>query len=66
MSKRPRSPKNNVPYTLGRTAFARISAIEGIRLTASMDADFREFDKKRLSPQKRRAILVQKYAKVGR
>ena len=52
-------------FTLGRRSFAKISAIEGIHLTADMNEDFREFERKRLSPAERRRILSRKYGKAG-
>jgi len=51
-------------FTLGRLAFARISAVEGIRLTPEMENDLREFDKKGLSGSERRKIILEKYAKT--
>jgi len=50
-------------YTLGRRGFAKISAIEGIRLTPAMDEDFRDLDRRRLSAEERRQILLRKYGK---
>ncbi|MBU6297117.1 MAG: hypothetical protein KGJ79_12750 [Alphaproteobacteria bacterium] len=51
-------------FTLGRAAFARISAVEGIRLTPEMENDLREFDEKGLSGSERRKAILEKYAKV--
>jgi len=51
-------------YTIGRRAFAKISAIEGIRLSEEASEDFREFERKGLSPQDRRQAISRKYAKV--
>jgi hypothetical protein len=51
-------------FTIGRARFAKISAVEGIRLSEAMDAEFREFDRKRLSPGKRRREISRKYGKV--
>jgi hypothetical protein len=51
-------------YTVGRRAFAKISAVEGIHLSESADEDFREFERKGLSPQARREAISRKYAKV--
>jgi hypothetical protein len=51
-------------YTIGRSSFAKISAIEGIRITAAMDADFHEFDRKGLSAAERRKVIAEKYGKV--
>ena len=49
-------------YTIGRQAFAKISAVEGIRLTKEMDKDFRTFDQKGLSHKNRRDAIAKKYA----
>lgn len=51
-------------YILGRTGFAKISAVEGIRTTATMDEDFREFERKGLSAEDRRRMIGSKYGKV--
>ena len=51
-------------YTIGRVAFARISAVEGIRTTDSMNEDFQEFERKGLSAEERRKIIARKYGKV--
>lgn len=50
-------------YTLGRSRFARISAIEGIGLTPEMDEDFIEFDRAGLPPAERRKAIDRKYGK---
>ena len=51
-------------HTIGRAAFAKISAVEGIRLTPVMDADFHEFERKGLSPEERRKAIAGKYGKA--
>lgn len=51
-------------FTIGRAAFAKISAVEGIQITAAMRADFNEFDRRRLSATERRKAIAAKYAKV--
>jgi hypothetical protein len=61
-----RRPKAAGKVTIGRSAFARISAIEGIRLTDEMWSDFRGFDLKRLSDAKRRGAILRKYGTVDR
>jgi hypothetical protein len=50
-------------YTVGRDRFAKISAVEGIRTSRRVDQDFREFDKKGLSPAERRQELASKYGR---
>lgn len=51
-------------YVLGRAHFARISAVEGIRTTAAMETDFREFERKGLTAEERRKVIGRKYGKV--
>jgi hypothetical protein len=48
-------------YVLGGDGFDKISAVEGIFLSAEMKRDFRALDGKRLSPEKRREWLIAKY-----
>ncbi|MDE1146467.1 MAG: hypothetical protein PW843_07570 [Azospirillaceae bacterium] len=59
-SKRPnRDPMTSRDdFVLGRTGFARISAVEGIVLTAEMRAMLDGFDRDRLSAEERRARIV--------
>jgi hypothetical protein len=46
---------------IGRKAFAKISAVEGIVPNATLDADFRRFDEQKLPAAERRKILLRKY-----
>lgn len=55
--------RSGTAYTIGRTRFAKISAVEGIQTSRRVDQDFREFDKKALSPAERRQELVRKYGR---
>jgi hypothetical protein len=66
MKKVPRQIRKGGPrrYTVGRSAFARISAVEGIRLTEEMQRDFSEFDREGLSDKDRRKAIARKYAKT--
>ena len=48
-------------YTIGRDAFAKISAVEGVHLTNEMQKDFQAFEQKGLSPQDRREAISKKY-----
>lgn len=50
--------------TIGRSGFAKISAVEGIRLSPEMLADFQEFERKGLSPAARRKAIIGKYGKT--
>lgn len=49
-------------FVVGRNAFAKISAIEGLHLSAEQRRDFREFDRKGFTSEKRRRAIVAKYA----
>lgn len=61
----PRSSKNSAKgYVLGRARFAKISAIEGIKMTPAMEADLKEFDRKGLSAEDRRRVIGRKYGKA--
>ncbi len=53
-------------HTVGRGGFAKISAVEGVRLTAAMEADFRAFEREGLPASKRRKILAAKYGGARR
>jgi hypothetical protein len=48
-------------YVVGQAAAKMISAVEGIYLASAMTEDFRELDRLRLSPEKRRDWLMSKY-----
>ena len=50
-------------FTIGREGFAKISAVEGVRLSDDMKQAFREFDSKGLSPEERRREIVRRYGK---
>ncbi|MGH6959169.1 MAG: DUF2188 domain-containing protein [Dongiaceae bacterium] len=50
-------------FTIGRKSFAKISAVEGIRLSREMAGDLREFDRKGLSDDERRMAIVKKYGR---
>jgi hypothetical protein len=58
------SSKRTKGYVLGRRGFAKISAVEGIRLSPEMEARFREFDREGLSPSERRKALARTFGKV--
>jgi hypothetical protein len=50
-------------YTLGRSGFAKISEVEGIATSPSLERDFQDFDRKGLSAADRRRALVRKYGR---
>ena len=51
-------------FVIGRDAFAKISAVEGIRLTQGMKQDFKTFDVQNLSASERRKAILKKYGSV--
>jgi hypothetical protein len=51
-------------YTLGRASFAKISAVEGVKLSGAMRAEFREFDRQGLTAEERRRRIVAKHTRV--
>jgi hypothetical protein len=50
-------------FKIGREAFAAISAVEGLRLSAEMEKEFRAFDRKGLTARERRQAIMAKYCK---
>jgi hypothetical protein len=50
-------------YTIGRNAFGKISAVEGISLTKEMQKDFQTFEQKGFSPKSRREAISKKYTR---
>jgi hypothetical protein len=46
---------------VGRVRFAKISAVEGIHLTAEMKESFAKFDRRRLPADKRRREIVERH-----
>lgn len=50
-------------FTLGRRGFAKISAVEGIRLSAEMEKRFRDFDRQGLSAGDRRKTIARAFTK---
>ena len=58
---RRRKAKSNM--VLGRERFAKISAVEGIELTAGMRSRVAEFDRRGTRPAERRRAIVRAYSK---
>ena len=61
----PRRPKNYQvkTLTLGLAGFAKISAIEGVRLSSESRRMFEEFDRKGMNAEQRRKAIAAKHAK---
>ena len=50
-------------FVLGGDSFDKISAVEGLHLSAEMKKMFREFDRKNLSAEARRKRIIARYGK---
>lgn len=59
----PTQKKNSYGYVIGRNAFAKISAVEGIFLTKEMHKEFSAFDQSGLPHSDRRKAILNKYAR---
>lgn len=66
MRKSPPKSTNRSPqrFTLGRANFAKISAVEGVKLSGAMQSEFREFDRQSLSAAERRRRIVAKHGRT--
>lgn len=51
-------------FTIGRDAFAKISAVEGLRLSREMKQDLMDFDHQGLSNRERGQAIVKKYGGI--
>lgn len=49
-------------FVLGRSAFAKISAVEGIHLSAAAERRLADFERRGLSHEERRAELVRLFS----
>lgn len=56
-----REDRVEAPFTLGRQAYEKISAVEGIRLSRDMERDLRDARAEGRSPEEARALLRAKY-----
>lgn len=59
---KPQRRSSSASITIGRRDFAKISEVEGIKLSARVEKDFREFDREGLSASERRCALTRKYS----
>lgn len=50
-------------FTVGREAFGKISAVEGLNMSKTMQSDFLSLDKQGASARTRREMLAAKYGK---
>jgi len=64
MTKRPATTRDaKAGFTLGRKGFAKISAVEGIRLSADMEKRFGGFDRQGLPAADRRETIARAFTK---
>jgi hypothetical protein len=50
-------------FVVGMARYEKISAVEGIRLSADMKKRAEEFDRQRLTPEERRRAIVKAHRK---
>lgn len=55
--------RSHESFTIGRDGFAKISAVEGIRLSREMKEVLRDFDRKGLSDYERGRAIARKYGR---
>jgi hypothetical protein len=61
MAKATKAAGRSGAYVLGRGNFAKISAVESIRLSRRSDDDFKDFDRRGLSANERRRALAKRF-----
>jgi len=54
---------NSAAFAIGLADFAKITAVEGLHLSAEVKRMFREFDRQGLSAEERRRRIIAKYGK---
>ena len=52
-------------HVIGREEFAKISDIEGIRLSGEARAMFAEFDRLKVSSEERRRAIIDRFMRQG-
>lgn len=57
-----RTPAKTEGVTLGLARFARISAVEGVKLSDSATREFREDERRQVTADERRERIIAKYA----
>lgn len=55
-------PSTTTGFVIGRAAFAKISAVEGVALTQDSRKMFEDFDRQDLSADQRRAAIIAKHS----
>jgi len=62
---RAKSAAPSKTLVVGRKSFAKISEVEGIRLTSEMKKTMAEFDRKKLPHDARRRAIIGKFKRAG-
>jgi hypothetical protein len=62
--KQPGAKAKKTGFVIGRTAFDKISAVEGIRLTPAMKKRATEAERKGLTPEEYRRTIMRSYRKA--
>lgn len=57
--------KSQDAFTLGRSRFERISAVEDIKTSPKVGQLFAEFDRKQLTHEQRRQVIRETFTKKG-
>jgi hypothetical protein len=63
MASKSTSSRTEETFTIGRSRFERISAVEGIKTSAKIQKMFAEFDLKKLTPDQRRKAIRETFVK---
>jgi hypothetical protein len=58
-----KQPPGDGDFVIGRHGFAKISAVEGLHLSDEMKQDFEALDRKGLSGEERRRVIIDKYGR---
>lgn len=64
MSKEKHVAQRTGAFSIGRKRFAKINAVEGISLSYAAQSEFDEDDRLGLTPEQRRARIIEKYRRT--
>lgn len=64
MSNEKTTARRTGAFSLGRKRFAKINAVEGITLSYTAQSEFDEDDRLGLTPEQRRARIIEKYRRT--
>lgn len=63
---KPNNTRSTKGAQLTREEFAKISEVEGLFLSEEMKEQFADFDRRKLSPEKRRQAIIDKFRRATR